>query len=237
MDTDAGMGCAQNPRRAVKKNDITEIRRLFAFSRGEYDSKSNTVLDLCDEIEHLRKALELSKKSKPRTRKSTRIIQMNITHPEMVSRLMKPKADLKFTPEQADMIHSILGISGECGEILDAIKKHVIYGKPLDRENLVEELGDMEFYMEHLRKLNGITREETIAANVAKLANKAKERADKSGDGWIEWKGGKCPVDKTVRVATKWRDGHCAGIQNAGYWIWKHVNSHCDIIAYRRIAK
>ena len=114
---------------------------------------------------------------------------MNITHSEMVARLMKPKSELQFTPTQCDMIHAILGISGECGELLDTIKKHVIYGKSLDMINIVEELGDMEFYLEHLRTICGVTREETIRANMGKLAvrypgynytdAKAKERADK----------------------------------------------------------
>jgi NTP pyrophosphatase (non-canonical NTP hydrolase) len=94
---------------------------------------------------------------------------MNITHSEMVARLMKPKSDLQFTTDQCDMIHAILGISGECGELLDAVKKHVIYKKPMNIENLIEELGDMEFYIEHLRTIFGITREQTISANMAKL--------------------------------------------------------------------
>lgn len=107
----------------------------------------------------------------------------------MVAKLMKPKAELQFTPEQCDMIHAILGISGECGELLDAVKKHVIYGKPLDVMNIIEELGDAEFYLQHLRSILGITREETLRANMEKLAKRypqyeytdqaAKERADK----------------------------------------------------------
>lgn len=47
----------------MTKNNIAEIRLMFTFSRGEYAAKSNTVLELCDEIEHLRKALELSKQA------------------------------------------------------------------------------------------------------------------------------------------------------------------------------
>lgn len=35
------------------------------------------------------------------------------------------------------------GVSGEAGELLDAVKKSVVYKKPLDRENVVEELGDL----------------------------------------------------------------------------------------------
>lgn len=68
------------------------------------------------------------------------------------------------------MWHAVSGISGEAGELLDAIKKAVIYRKPLDRVNVIEELGDIEFYLEHLRQVIGISREETIVANEAKLS-------------------------------------------------------------------
>lgn len=85
-----------------------------------------------------------------------------------------------------------IGVSGEAGELLDAIKKVVIYNKPIDRENVVEELGDIEFYLEGLRQSLGITREETIAANINKLGKRyeglkysdqaAQDRADKQGE-------------------------------------------------------
>lgn len=96
---------------------------------------------------------------------------MSITHPELVAALMKPGVDIlvTLTPEKVDMLHNGVGISGEAGELLDGIKKHVVYNKPLDRENIVEELGDLEFYMEGLRQTVGITREETLVANIAKL--------------------------------------------------------------------
>jgi NTP pyrophosphatase (non-canonical NTP hydrolase) len=67
------------------------------------------------------------------------------------------------------LMHCAVGISGEAGELLDSVKKTWVYGKPLDRVNLVEELGDIEWYMEALRSLLGVTRDEVIAANVAKL--------------------------------------------------------------------
>jgi NTP pyrophosphatase (non-canonical NTP hydrolase) len=67
------------------------------------------------------------------------------------------------------MWHAATGIIGEAGELIDAIKKHVIYNKPLDHANIVEELGDLEFYMEYMRQVTGTTREETLAQNMAKL--------------------------------------------------------------------
>lgn len=76
----------------------------------------------------------------------------------------------ELTGDRAHMLHMGVGISGESGELLDAIKKHVIYGKELDRDNVIEELGDLEFYMEGLRQGLDITREETIGHNMAKLS-------------------------------------------------------------------
>lgn len=97
---------------------------------------------------------------------------MTITHPEMVRALVKPGAAIldSFDAAKADLIHGAVGIAGEAGELLDAVKKHVIYNKLLDRENVIEELGDLEFYMEQVRQNLGISREETLAANISKLS-------------------------------------------------------------------
>lgn len=42
--------------------------------------------------------------------------------------------------------HGIIGILTEVGELQDAVKRHVIYGKPLDVVNLMEECGDIGWY-------------------------------------------------------------------------------------------
>jgi NTP pyrophosphatase (non-canonical NTP hydrolase) len=116
----------------------------------------------------------------------------NTPFSSMVNSLAKPGADIvaSLTPNGAHMLHMAVGISGEAGELLDAVKKHIIYCKPVDRENLVEELGDLEFYMEGVRQAAGISREETLNANKLKLLGKryasgsysneqAQDRADK----------------------------------------------------------
>lgn len=53
----------------------------------------------------------------------------------------------EMTSRQAHLLHMAVGVAGEAGELLDAIKKHTIYQKPLDLENVEEELGDLLFYM------------------------------------------------------------------------------------------
>ena len=109
----------------------------------------------------------------------------------MVTALAKDGAliQAELTPIDADLLHMGVGVSGEAGELLDAIKKATIYRKPLDLENVIEELGDLEFYMERIRQIVGVSREEILKRNVAKLGKRyssgkysndqAKERADK----------------------------------------------------------
>jgi len=92
-------------------------------------------------------------------------------HGAMVNRLAKPGHAIVETlsPHKAEVLHMAVGISGEAGELIDAIKKHVIYGKPLDLENVIEEMGDLEFYMEGMRQYLSLTRTRILAANIEKL--------------------------------------------------------------------
>ena len=98
-----------------------------------------------------------------------------ITHPELVKALVKPGADIlkSLTPERCSAWHMASCIPSEAGELFDAVKKWIIYDKPLSaeqRENVIEELGDLEFYMEGLRQVMLVTREETLQANIEKLS-------------------------------------------------------------------
>jgi NTP pyrophosphatase (non-canonical NTP hydrolase) len=109
----------------------------------------------------------------------------------MVFCLVKPGDEIlqSLTPAKVNVLHMVLGVVGESGELSEAIKKHVAYNKPLDRENVIEELGDIEFYLEGLRQGLGIDRDETLSANYAKLSKRyggmrfsdaaANDRADK----------------------------------------------------------
>lgn len=75
----------------------------------------------------------------------------------------------EMSAEDAELLHAGVLIAGESAELLDAIKKTVIYKKPIDRENIIEELGDIEFSLEVIRTLLVIDRKETIDQNIKKL--------------------------------------------------------------------
>lgn len=119
------------------------------------------------------------------------LTERDIHYKLMVSRLAKPGEEIQesLTPKKCHLWHMASCLPSEAGEAFDAVKKYVVYGKDLDRENVIEELGDLEFYMEGLRQGIGVTRDEVIDANIEKLSTRyssgsysdqqAQERADK----------------------------------------------------------
>jgi len=54
-------------------------------------------------------------------------------------------------------------------------------------------------------------------------------------DGWIEWEGGMCPVEKYAWVETRRRDGEVVEPTPSGLLGWQHFGSCEDIVAYRII--
>lgn len=113
-----------------------------------------------------------------------------INYHAFVRSLCKSGEDIvaQFTPERAHIVHMAMGMSGEAGELLDSVKKTVIYNKPIDRENIIEELGDMYWYMTGMMDYLGVTIQDVVEANVDKLRKRypdaytdtaAQKRADK----------------------------------------------------------
>jgi NTP pyrophosphatase (non-canonical NTP hydrolase) len=116
--------------------------------------------------------------------------EFNSLYSTFVRDLAKPGAAIleSLTEEKCDLLHSAIGIAGEAGELLDAIKKHVVYNKPLDLQNVMEELGDLEFYLQQMRNRLCIERTMVINRNFIKLHRRyangysdaaAQARADK----------------------------------------------------------
>lgn len=106
------------------------------------------------------------------------------TYAAFVERLFK-----EMGSEQATAMHAAVGIAGEAGEVVDAVKKFWVYNKPLDTENLKEELGDIMFYMQKLCNMYGWDLADIQYANEEKLRKRypegysdaaAQARADKT---------------------------------------------------------
>ena len=82
-----------------------------------------------------------------------------------------------------------MGLAGETGETVDIFKKHIYQGKDLDINDVIEEIGDILWYIANLCNVNKITMKECMESNVEKLRKRypngfsikdALERADKN---------------------------------------------------------
>lgn len=79
-----------------------------------------------------------------------------------------------------------LGLAGEAGEVADEVKKYLFHGKPLDRDHLVKEIGDVLWYVDRLLIWLGASMSDAMAANVRKLANRYPDGWDAAAQhfGW-----------------------------------------------------
>ncbi len=93
-------------------------------------------------------------------------------------------------PEQDALIYTVLGLTGESGEIAEKVKKLIRDDKCLTiadmpdhvRDELILELGDVLWYVSNLAYELGATLEEVAVANIQKLESR-KVRGALSGSG------------------------------------------------------
>ena len=62
-----------------------------------------------------------------------------------------------------------MGISGEAGEVTDYIKKILFHEHELSKDKLIEELGDVLWYITYLSKVIGVDLETIANRNIEKL--------------------------------------------------------------------
>jgi NTP pyrophosphatase (non-canonical NTP hydrolase) len=98
-------------------------------------------------------------------------------HCAMVMRLAKPATDILpgLNHNKVELIHAALGLSGETGEVVDIIKKYAINGKLLDVVHLIEEVGDVLWYIQLMCINLNIPMTEILTLNRQKLEKRFPE--------------------------------------------------------------
>ena len=74
-----------------------------------------------------------------------------------------------FINREDKITNGCLGLCGEAGECVDILKKHFYQGHPLDREHLIEELGDVLWYAAELAAGLNCSLDEVAEHNITKL--------------------------------------------------------------------
>ena len=82
---------------------------------------------------------------------------------------VESRMNKKLTAEQG-MLNYTLGIAGEAGEVADIIKKHFFHGHTLNVADVVDELGDVLFYVQALCNVLGVDMSQLILTNARKLS-------------------------------------------------------------------
>ena len=78
----------------------------------------------------------------------------------------------KDLEEREILINGVMGLCGESGEVIDIVKKHISQGHPLNKDKIVEELGDVLWYIAELATILNVTIEDIMKYNINKLSQR-----------------------------------------------------------------
>jgi len=116
-------------------------------------------------------------------------------------------------------VHALFGLMTEIGELVDAYKRHIFYGQPLDMKSVEEEVGDILWYLAIMLDVCGCSFEDCMQRNIAKLRarypnkfdeEKAKHRdLDKERKALNSRERRACEAEEKESVAKKMRTQIC----------------------------
>lgn len=70
-----------------------------------------------------------------------------------------------------NLVHAVMGINGEAGEVIDLTKKYIFHEKEVDLEHLKKEIGDIMWYIQLLCNTLGLDLEDDVLqGNMDKLS-------------------------------------------------------------------
>lgn len=78
----------------------------------------------------------------------------------------------------AMLLHGVIGLTGEVGELAGAIERYAYYEKDFDRLNVIEEMGDVLWYLSELCDALDIPMERVMRLNISKLRKRFPENFD-----------------------------------------------------------
>lgn len=79
------------------------------------------------------------------------------------------KAAMRTASKYPNLTEAAMGISGEAGEVVDIIKKHIFHEHELDTVALKKELGDLLWYIALTCEVTQIDLDDVMEENIEKL--------------------------------------------------------------------
>lgn len=75
-----------------------------------------------------------------------------------------------FSPPEQDGLHGFIGLTSEVGELADLYKKSMWRGRGISRDEIIDEVGDVIYYVELLLSSVGSSLPEAMEKNFLKLS-------------------------------------------------------------------
>ena len=82
---------------------------------------------------------------------------------EIAMRTLNPDLNKKDV-----LINAVMGLCGESGEVIDIVKKHHAQGHELNKEKIIEELGDVCWYIAEIAYVLDVKLEDVFEGNINK---------------------------------------------------------------------
>ncbi len=76
--------------------------------------------------------------------------------------------------EKDILINGVMGLCGEAGEVIDIVKKHLAQGHELNKDKIIEELGDVLWYVAEVAYVLNVKLEDVFTLNIEKLSKRYK---------------------------------------------------------------
>lgn len=80
---------------------------------------------------------------------------------------------------KAHLLNASVGISVESTEVLQHIQRYVFCGKSLDKDHVLDECGDVLWYINYILSKLGLSLEECMKQSLIKVSKKYPERFSK----------------------------------------------------------
>lgn len=77
------------------------------------------------------------------------------------------------------LANGVMGLCGESGEVIDLVKKYLFHGHELKKDLLIEELGDVAWYLAEIAYAIDVDLESIFENNIEKLKKRYPNGFDK----------------------------------------------------------
>ena len=159
--------------------DLLERQRQKGISKYGAVLEDNTTLTSYQRIEHFEEELMDALMYEEHIKA---VLEDSLTANDNQRMAMRTASGMQndVVEKHGLLLNGLMGLNGEAGECVDILKKTLFQGHELDREHMIEELGDVAWYLAVACEGIGATLEEVMFGNVWKLMKRYPEGFDKA---------------------------------------------------------